>query len=147
MNRLLAGMAALAWMGCGAESTKAITDGTFDTSVDVDEDPPVIEHERIDSAQPINQAVDIEAVVTDVLSAIDTVAVVYKRHDVETWSSSVLEVADSATSSWAGAIPGADVNGSTMFYYIHAIDSAGNEAFSPPDGEANPASFRVNPDG
>lgn len=147
MNRLLVGWAALAWMGCGAESTKAITDGTFDTSAAVDEDAPEIEHEPIDSAQPINQAVSIEAIVTDELSAVDTVAVVYKRHDVESWSTSVLEVADSGTNSWAGSIPGADVNGTNIFYYIHAIDSAGNEAFSPPDGEARPESFRVNPDG
>jgi len=147
MNRLLAGIAAIAWMGCGGDNTKAITDGTIDTSVETDEDPPVIEHEPIDSAQPINQDVGIEAVVTDELSAIDTVAVVYKRHDVESWSSSVMAESDSATSTWSGAIPGSDVNGSNIFYYIHAIDAAGNESFSPPDGEANPASFRVNPDG
>ena len=71
----------------------------------------------------------------------------FERHDVETWSSSLLEESDSATSTWSGVIPAGDVNGTNVFYYIHAIDSEGNESFFPPDGEANPASFRVNPDG
>jgi hypothetical protein len=133
--------------GCGAESSKAITDGTIDTSVEVDEDAPIIEHVPIDSAQPISQDVVIRAIITDELSGIDTVAVVYKRTDVGEWSSGLLEASSDEDDTWVGAIPGADVNGSNMVYYITAIDTSGNEGFSPVDGEANPYGFRVNPDG
>jgi hypothetical protein len=146
MNRWTVFLTAFTWLGCGGDNAKAITDGAVAGPDAPDEDPPVIEHEPIDSAQPINREVGIDAIVTDELSVIDTVAVIYKRHDVETWSSSLLEESDAATSTWSGVIPGPDVNGSNVFYFIHAIDSAGNESFFPPDGEANPASFRVNPD-
>ena len=133
-------------MGCGAEGAKAITDGTIDTSVEVDEDAPVIEHVPIDSAQPISQDVAITAIVTDELSAIDTVAVLYKRSDAAEWSSALLDDSGDEAGTWTGAIPGADVNGSNIFYFLTAIDTSGNEGFFPVDGEANPESFRVNPD-
>lgn len=131
--------------GCGRDGAKAITSGSFDTSVEVDEDAPIIEHVPIDSAQPISQDVRIEALVLDDLSAIDTVSVVYKRSDAADWSNDLLEEGDD--DMWVGQIPGADVNGSNIFYYITAIDSSGNEGFFPVDGEANPIGFRVNPDG
>ena len=131
--------------GCGRDGAKAITSGSFDTSVAVDEDAPIIEHVPIDSAQPIAQDVAIQALVLDELSAIDTVAVVYKRSDAAEWSNALLEEGDDEM--WAGAIPGADVNGSNIFYYLTAIDGSGNEGFFPVDGEANPIGFRVNPDG
>lgn len=41
---------------------------------------------------------------------------------------------------------GADVTGGNIVYYLQAIDTEGNEGFSPLDGEANPHGFRVNPD-
>jgi len=145
--RIALGSAVFATTGCGAEGAKAITDGTIDTSVEVDEDAPVIEHVPIDSAQPISQDVAINALVIDELSAIDTVSVIYKRSDAAEWTNALLEEADDDSGTWTGVIPGSDVNGSNIFYYITAIDSAGNAGFYPLDGEANPIGFRVNPDG
>ena len=137
----------VAVVGCGAEGTKAITSGSTDTSVEVDEDAPIIEHEPIDSAQPIDQAVSIVATVTDELSGIDTVAVVYKRSDAADWTTSSLTETDAEAGTWSGEIPGSEVNGSNIFYFLAAIDTSGNEGFYPRDGEANPVGFRVNPDG
>ncbi len=132
--------------GCGAEGAKAITDGVVDTSVEVDEDAPIIEHVPIDTAQPISQDVEILAIVTDELSPIDTVAVHYKRPEDAEWKSNVLSESDSETGTWTGVIPGADITGGNIVYYLQAFDSEGNEGFSPLDGEANPHGFRVNPD-
>lgn len=132
---------------CGQESAKVINDGVaVDSGEEVDEDPPELQHDYVDSAQPLRQDVAITVTVTDELSAIDTVAVVYKRADAAEWSTNPLEPVDEEAGTWAGVIPGDDVTGSVIYYYLHAIDASGNEAFAPNDGEANPQEFRVNPD-
>ncbi len=147
MKRQMLVVGLLGLVGCGAETSKAITDGVlYDTSVDVDEDAPIILHDLITNAQRTSTDVSVSANVTDEGSGVDTVAVVYRRSDAATWSTALLSLVDEEAGDWQGAIPGADVSGSVMVYYIHAIDKVGNESFAPNDGEANPQEFRVSPD-
>ena len=137
---------ALFAVGCGGQSAKAITE--FDTAPDneVDVDAPIVAHEPIDSAQPINQDVAMVATVTDVLSGIDSVIVHYKRPEEAEWKSNDLAESDAGEGAWSGVIPGVDVTGGNIVYYLEAFDTAGNAGYSPVDGESTPHGFRVNPD-
>ena len=132
--------------GCGGEGAKAITEFDTGPSAEVDVDAPIVEHVPIDSAQPIGRDVQISAIVTDELSRIDSVAVNYKRPEEADWKSNLLDETDADSGTWNGVIPGSDVSGGNIVYYLQAIDTEGNEGFSPLDGEANPHGFRVNPD-
>ena len=113
---------------------------------EVDVDAPIVAHEPIDSAQPISQDVGLVATVTDVLSGIDSVTVYYKRPEEADWKSNDLSEADAEEGTWSGVIPGADVTGGNIVYYLEAFDTAGNAGYSPVDGESTPHGFRVNPD-
>ena len=126
MHRFLYCFSLLSFVvGCGGESAKAITE--FDTAPDneVDVDAPIVAHEPIDSAQPISQDVGMVATVTDVLSGIDSVTVYYKRPEEADWKSNDLSEADAEEGTWSGVIPGADVTGGNIVYYLEAFDTAG----------------------
>lgn len=147
LRTLSSALFVLVSFGCGGQSAKAITE--FDTAPTTEEDvdAPEITHEPIDSAQPINQDVQIVATVVDDLSGIDAVVVFYKRPEVAEWKSNALEETDADSGGWGGVIPAADITGGNIVYYLQAIDTAGNENFAPVEGEGNPYGFRVNPDG
>jgi hypothetical protein len=128
---------------CGGGSTEAIKEGFNDTSVDVDEDPPVIVHAEL-GAQQYLQAVQVGCQVTDEESAIGLVKVFYREATQTTWSS--LELSPGADNNFTVQIPGDQVVGSSMKYYLTAEDIVGNSVAFPPEGEAGPLSFAVSAD-
>lgn len=128
---------------CGGGNTEAIKEGFNDTSVDVDEDPPVIAHAELDAQQYL-QPVQVDCQVTDEESAIGVVKVYYREATQTTWSS--LELSPGADNNFTVQIPGDQVVGSSMKYYLTAEDVVGNSVAFPPEGEAGPLSFAVSAD-
>lgn len=130
-------------LACGGGQSEAIKDGFVDTSVDVDDDAPVIVHEPL-GAQQYLQAVAVNCTVSDEESAIGPVVVHYREATQTTWSS--LELSPGADDQFTVQIPGDQVVGSAMKYYLTAEDVVGNATSYPPEGEAGPLSFPVSAD-
>lgn len=137
--------AAMALVGCGGtESAKVIQQGErYNDTGELDETGPVIEHTPITTSQQYEQAVGLTATVTDAASGVSAVAAYYKRADAVEWSSVSLEPSGDL---WQGSIPGTDVTGSGMNYYLEAVDVAGNTAAYPINGAADPLYFRISAD-
>lgn len=128
----------------GSETAKVIsTDKQRVDTGELDETGPVIEHTPITTSQQYEQAVALTATVSDAASGVESVAGFYKRADEVTWSSVSLEPSGDL---WQGAIPGTDVTGSGMNYYIEAVDIAGNLTAYPINGAADALYFRVSAD-
>ncbi len=142
MTKLACGtaLAALLLSACGGGGTEAIKTGEGDTAVDQDTTPPVIEHTPIGSSQVINTPVEIAAVVTDEGGAGLDVVRIYHRTNVET-EHTESEMSADGDGRWVGTIPAASVTNSKVFYYIWALDKAGNEAEFP--GAGNELDFGV----
>lgn len=128
---------------CGGGKSEAIRTGFNDTSVDVDDDPPVIAHTKLEG-QLYLQPVQVDCVVTDEESEVALVQVFYREATQTTWSS--LELSPGADNSYSVQIPGDQVVGSGMKYYLTAEDTEGNAVAFPTEGEALPLDFRVSAD-
>ncbi|MEC8422241.1 MAG: hypothetical protein VX000_00615 [Myxococcota bacterium] len=128
----------------GSETAKVInTDKQRVDTGELDETGPVIEHTPITTSQQYEQAVALSATVADAASGVQSVSGFYKRADEVTWSSVSLSPTGDL---WQGAIPGTDVTGSGMNYYIEAVDIAGNTSAYPINGAADALYFRVSAD-
>ena len=138
----LSGLAVLAACG-GSETAKVVsTDKQYNDTAG-DDTPPVIDHAPITTSQQFEQPVTITATVTDDDAGVATVSVFYKRADVVEWTEMVL---DGSGDAWEKAIPGTNVTGSGMNYYLRAEDNVGNVATLPANGEADAYYFRVSAD-
>lgn len=124
---------------CGGGGSEVVKTGEGDTAAAVDTEPPVIEHVPVEGSQIIDNAVEIVAVVTDVGEGLDVVRI-YHRTNVET-EHTEQEMSAEGEGRWVGTIPAAAVTNSKVFYYIWALDKAGNEAEFP--GAGNELSFGV----
>lgn len=134
---------ALLLPACGGGGTETVKTGFDDTSVDVDEDPPEITHEQI-GTQIFGQDVTVEATVIDLESEVAEVKVYYRRNDLTTWSD--LTLTPAGDDLFSVKIPGGEVSGSGMKYYLTAADAVGNTVAYPIEGEALPLDFRVSAD-
>lgn len=128
---------------CGGGGTEAIKTGFDDTGADVDEDPPEVTHEQL-GTQLFGQAALVQATVVDLESEIGEVKVFYRRNDVTTWSE--LALTPAGDDLFGVQIPGDEVSGSGMKYYLTAADVVGNTVAYPIEGEALPLDFRVSAD-
>lgn len=136
---------ALALVACGgSETAKVVKTGEeYNDTGELDETGPVIEHTPITTSQQYEQAVGLTATVTDAASGVQSVAAYYKRADQVEWTSVSLSASGDL---WQGSIPGADVTGSGMNYYLEAVDVAGNVTDYPINGAADALYFRISAD-
>jgi hypothetical protein len=128
---------------CGGDGTQAIKTGFTDTSVDVDEDPPLIEHTPLER-QIFQTAVTVSATVTDEESAVGTVTLFYRQADSVELSE--LNMQGDGTGLYSTQIAAAEVISSGMFYFITASDEVGNAATLPIEGDSAPFYFRISAD-
>jgi|AACY02.2.fsa_nt_gi hypothetical protein len=137
---LALGLAACA----GGDTTKTVQLGEdYNDTGDPDETGPTIEHVPIDGAQTYQQDVVVSATVTDDQSGVERAIVRYKRADQTEWTNERMEPQGDV---YQAVIPGADVSGSGMNYYITSIDFAGNVGDYPIAGQNDPLYFRVSAD-
>lgn len=127
----------------GSETAKVIKSGEQYNDTAVDESGPDIDHTPITTSQQYEQPVALTATVTDDGSGVDSVVAWYKRANEVDWSSVPLEASGDL---WQGAIPGAEVTGSGMDYYLEAVDELGNSATEPVNGAADAFYFRISGD-
>lgn len=132
-------------VGCGGgESAKAVQLGDqYNDTGELDETGPVIEHTPITASQQYEQPVALTATVSDAASGVQSVSGFYKRADQVEWSTVSLSASGDL---WQGAIPGADVTGSGMNYYLESVDAVGNSTTYPSNGAADALYFRVSAD-
>ncbi len=136
----------------GCTESPGIVVGPGETAVEEDETCPIIIHEPVTGAQPIGQAVSIQATVTDNIdgdtevdedeSGVFQATVFFKQETTTTWDSSNLTLIDTS-GLYGGSIPGAAISSGGMHYYIYAIDMRRNDCTLPVGGETDPWHFRV----
>ena len=153
MERYATFLTLLLFAGCTEGPGIVVNPG--DSAVLEDETCPIISHEPVTAAQPIGQAVSIQATVTDNIdgdteddedeSGVFQAKVYFKMETTTVWDSSNLTLMD-ASGIYGGSIPGSAVTGGGMNYYIYAVDMKRNECTLPVGGEGDPWHFRVNPD-
>jgi len=106
---------------CGQTTASGTTDEVDDES---DQDPPQIVVEQVEHGQPTFEPVTVRATVTDE-SEVSSVRLWY--HNVNSaqdiWVSMEIE-GDAAAGVYAADIPGEDVTGSKVYYYVEACDDA-----------------------
>lgn len=130
-------------VACGGDTTQVVNTGNQgDPIEDPDEDAPFIEHDPVSDSQTYGERVDIQAVVTDEVGQVFRVELYYKTETSADWSTTVMNPG-AGENLFVGSIPGNDVTGGGMNYFILALDDSQNEGFSPEDGESDPYHFRV----
>lgn len=109
---------------------------------DLDEDPPIIDHEPVEGTQTFGVDVPISATVTDDGAGLFLVYLYYKNAEDGSadWEANIMTASDSL---YSGVIPGEDQHGSGVDYYIAAVDKEENYAYEPEDGESDPHRFRL----
>jgi MYXO-CTERM domain-containing protein len=113
------------------------------TVVTADTTAPTIVHTPIANGQSPGVAVVIEATITDA-SPLQTVRVHYKRSTSSSappWPA--VDMTLVSGNLYRAEIPDFAVNTPAMFYYIRAIDSAGNTALLPTTNTTTPYQFSV----
>ncbi len=130
-------------VACGGDTVQTVNQGgQGDPIANDDEDPPEIEHTAVSDSQYYGEKVELEAIISDVDGQIFRVEIYYKSETDADWLTTTMAFTG-ADDIWRGSIPGNDVYGGGMHYYIVAIDDSQNEGFSPEDGASDPYRFRV----
>lgn len=103
---------------------------------------PEISHTPIEDGQILGEDVELRCTATDEGSGVFMVLVMYQMETSAFWERRIL-VAVEDPDTYAGVIPGVDVEGASLFYYLSATDGAGNTSTSPEEGEDGPYPVRM----
>lgn len=105
-----------------------------------DQSGPLFTHQPIEDSQPFGQDVAIACTAIDPESSVLAVTVYFKQETHTVWDDALLQpVGDEG--NYEGVIPGDEVAGGGIDYYLEAIDTYGNTTTLP--GYDDPYHFRV----
>ncbi len=126
-----------------AEPADDTAERADDTAEPADTSAPTIAHTPVDGAQ-VDADLHVEARITDADSGVAEATVHVRRVADDAWFSvSMTASAD----TWVGVVPGSEMTGSGVLYYLEAADRAGNRATMPVYGAADAFYVRLDPDG
>ncbi len=128
---LFVGMALVS--GCADEPVSSVVLGGEENALDECTSPPLIDHDEIDDAQPSNADVQIIAYVyADEGCEVDimTVDLHYRQETATEWNK-ITMIPGQETDEWRGRISAEELNSAKIYYYIRAIDKAGQEQVEP----------------
>lgn len=130
----------LVLVGCGGNglTTTQINNGGIEDQGDTT--PPTIEYtQEADWAYNSDPYV-VNATVTDDESTVYLVALYYKPETGD-WAS--LAMTAGADNAWTATVPSDALRSAGLYYYITAVDTAQNTAYSPDKGESDPYHVRL----
>ena len=123
--------------GCADEPVASVVLGGEENALDECSAPPLIDHDEIDDAQPSNADVQIIAYVyADDGCEVDimTVDLHYRQETATEWNK-ITMIPGQETDEWRGRISAEELNSAKIYYYIRAIDKAGQEQIDPEDAD------------
>ena len=135
LNTALLGSLLLA--GCGTEPVNSVVLGEEENPLDECTDPPLIDHDEISTAQPKNADVQIVAYVyADDGCEVDimTVDLHYRQETATDWNK-VTMTRGQEEDEWRGLISADALSSAKIYYYIRAVDKAGQEQVDPEDAD------------
>ena len=130
-------LATLLLVGCAAEPVNSVVLGEEENPLDECTDPPLIDHDEISSAQPSNADVQIVAYVyADDGCEVDimTVDLHYRQETATDWNK-VTMTRGQEEDEWRGLITADALSSAKIYYYIRAVDKAGQEQIDPEDAD------------
>jgi hypothetical protein len=118
--------------------------GNFSTTARfiLDITPPVIESTTVWHDTTYMGPFDISTRIADNLAGVKVVKLSYKRSTDNSWVEVVMNY-NSGNGRYEGQIPAVSQAGDSVYYYVWASDSAGNEATDPANAPGNCYRFRV----
>ena len=126
------------WSGCGEDKVSSVVTGAEENPLDECTAPPVIGHEEIDDAQPSNADVQILAYVyADEGCEVEimTVDLFYRQETATDWNK-VTMTRGQEEDEWRGMIGADALSSAKIYYYLRAVDKAGQESVLPEDADS-----------
>jgi len=123
--------------GCANEPVASVVTGAEENPLDECTSPPLIDHDEIDEAQGSNADVQILAYVyTDEGCEVDimTVDLHYRQETAVEWNK-VTMTRGQEEDQWRGMISADALSSAKIYYYIRAVDKAGQEQVDPEDAD------------
>ncbi len=123
--------------GCGSEPVNSVVLGEEENALDECTDPPLIDHDEISEAQPSNADVQIIAYVyADDGCEVDimTVDLHYRQETATDWNK-ITMTRGQEEDEWRGLISADALSSAKIYYYIRAVDKAGQEQIDPEDAD------------
>ena len=147
MKRILFLLSVGLWaFGCGEDKVASVVTGAEENPLDECTAPPEIAHDEIDDAQPSDADVQILAYVyadDGCEVEIMTVDLLYRPETATDYNKVTMTRGQSAD-EWRGMIGSDALNSAKIYYYLRAVDKAGQESFLPEDADLlNEFSFGV----
>jgi len=127
------------WAGCGDDKVASVVTGSEENALDECIDPPIIAHDEIDDAQPSDADVQILAYVfADDGCEVDimTVDLLYRQETATDWNK-VTMTRGQEEDEWRGMIGADALNSAKIYYYLRAVDKAGQESMLPEDADSS----------
>ena len=122
---------------CADEPVASVVVGAEENALDECTSPPLIDHDEIDDAQPSDADVQIIAYVyADEGCEVDimTVDLHYRQETATEWNK-ITMTPGQETDEWRGRISAEELSSAKIYYYIRAIDKAGQEQIDPEDAD------------
>jgi hypothetical protein len=118
--------------------------GNFSTTASfvLDITPPVMESTTVWHDTTYMGPFDISTRIADNLAGVKVVKLSYRRSTDNSWVEVVMNY-NSGSGRYEGRIPAVSQAGDSVYYYVWASDSAGNEATDPANAPGNCYRFRV----
>jgi hypothetical protein len=118
--------------------------GNFSTTASfvLDITPPVIESTTVWHDTTYMGPFDISTRIADNLAGVKVVKLFYKRSTDNSWVEIVMNY-NSGNGRYEGQIPAVSQTGDSVYYYVWASDSAGNEVTDPANAPGSCYKFRV----
>jgi hypothetical protein len=125
--------------GCGDDKVASVVTGSEENALDECTDPPIIDHDEIDDAQQSNADVQILAYVyTDDGCEVEimTVELHYRQETATEWNKITMTRGQEAD-EWKANILAQELNSAKIFYYLRAVDKAGQVSILPEDADTS----------
>ena len=126
-------------LGCAEEPVASVVTGGEENALDECTAPPMIDHDEIGEAQPSNADVQILAYVyADDGCEVDimTVDLHYRQETATEWNK-VTMTRGQEPDQWRGMIGAESLSSAKIYYYIRAVDKAGQEQVDPEDADTS----------
>ena len=124
-------------LGCADEPVASVVTGGEENSLDECTSPPLIDHDEIDTAQSSDADVQILAYVyADEGCEVDimTVDLHYRQETATEWNK-ITMTRGQEPEQWKGIIGSSALTAAKIYYYIRAVDKAGQEQVDPEDAD------------
>lgn len=125
-------------LGCAEEPVASVVTGGEENALDECTAPPVVDHDEIDQ-QTSNADVQILAYVyADGGCEVDIMTVdLHYRQETATEYNKITMTRGQEPDQWRGMIGADSLTSANIFYYIRAVDKAGQERVEPEDADSS----------